>query len=183
MRVGHDHAGVDRERLAADQPFLHAARHHRLKQLAQKDALAKPAVAVLREGRMVGNLAVQPQPAEPAVGQAEVDLLAQPPVRADAEAIADNQHPDHQLRIDRGSSYLAVVGFKMRPNLRQIDEAVNLAQEVIVRDMTLKAEAVEQRLLHHLPFAHHGVSPRFAVKSESAARRRGKRLLQQNRSI
>ena len=46
----------------------------------------------------------------------------------------------------------------MRPNRRQIDEAVDLAQEVIVRDMTLKAEAVEQRLLHHPPFAHHGVS-------------------------
>jgi hypothetical protein len=43
----------------------------------------------------------------------------------------------------------------MRPNLRQIDEAVNLLQEVIVRDMTLKAEAVGQCLLHHPPFAHH----------------------------
>jgi hypothetical protein len=64
----------------------------------------------------------------------------------------------------------------MRPNLRQIDEAVDLAQEVIVRDMTLNAEAVEQRLLHHLPFAHHRVSPRFTVKSESAAHHRGKRL-------
>src|SRR3984957_14764677 len=66
----------------------------------------------------------------------------------------------------------------MRPNFRQIDEAVDLAQEVIVRDMTLKAEAVEQRLLHHPPFAHHRVSPRFTVKSESAARHRGERLFQ-----
>jgi hypothetical protein len=69
----------------------------------------------------------------------------------------------------------------MRPNLRQIDEAVDLAQEVVVRDMPLKAETVEQRLLHHPPFAHHGPSPRFTVKSESAARHRGKRLFQQNR--
>jgi hypothetical protein len=28
----------------------------------------------------------------------------------------------------------------MRPNLRQIDETVDLAQEVIARDMTLKAK-------------------------------------------
>ena len=62
-------------------------------------------------------------------------------------------------------SDLAVVGFKMRPNLRQIDEAVNLAQEVIARDMTLKAKAIEQRLPHHPPLAHHGVSPRFAAKN------------------
>jgi hypothetical protein len=181
MRLGHDHARVDRERLAAGQPFLHAARHHGLKQLAQKVALAKTAVAILREGRIVRNLAVEPQPAEPTIGQIEVDLIAQPPFRANAEAIADNQHPDHQLGIDRGSSHLAVIGLKMRPNLRQIDEAVDLAQEVIVRDMTLNAEAVEQRLLHHPPLAHHGVRPRFTVKSESAARRRRKRLLQQNR--
>jgi hypothetical protein len=52
-----------------------------------------------------------------------------------------------------------------------------------LRDMTLKVEAIEQRLLHHPPLAHHGVSPRFATKSESAARHRRKRLLQQNRSI
>jgi hypothetical protein len=112
-----------------------------------------------------------------------VDLLAQPPFRSDAEAVAHNQHPDHQLGIDRGPSYLAVVGFKMRPNFRHVDEAVDLAQEVIVRDMTLKAEAVEQRLLHHPPFAHHRLSPRFTVQSESAARHRGKRLFQQNRSL
>jgi DNA-binding Xre family transcriptional regulator len=34
------------------------------KQLAQKVALAEAAVAILREGRMVRNLAVEPQPAE-----------------------------------------------------------------------------------------------------------------------
>jgi hypothetical protein len=47
----------------------------------------------------------------------------------------------------------------MRPNLRQIDDAIDLAQEVVFRDMTLKVEAIEQRLLHHPPLAHHGVSP------------------------
>ena len=34
------------------------------KQLAQKVALAKTPMAILREGRMVRNLAVEPQPAE-----------------------------------------------------------------------------------------------------------------------
>jgi hypothetical protein len=38
--IGHDHARIDRERLTADQPFLHAARHHSLKQLAQKIAIS-----------------------------------------------------------------------------------------------------------------------------------------------
>src|SRR5271170_5371279 len=69
----------------------------------------------------------------------------------------------------------------MRPQTRQVNETVDLAKHVIVGDMPLEAEAVEQRLLHHPPLAHHGVSPRFAAKIESAASRRGKRLFQQNR--
>ena len=43
----------------------------------------------------------------------------------------------------------------MRPNLRKVDEPVDLAKQVIVRDMPFQAEAVKQRLLHHTPFAHH----------------------------
>ena len=76
--VGHDDAGVNREGLASDDPFFHAARHHGLEQLAQKIALAKTAVAVLGKRRMIGDVAVEPQTTEPAIGQIEVDLLAQP---------------------------------------------------------------------------------------------------------
>jgi hypothetical protein len=50
----------------------------RLEQLAQEIALAETAVAVLGERRMIGDVAVEPQSTEPAVGQIEVDLLAQP---------------------------------------------------------------------------------------------------------
>jgi len=53
-------------------------------------------VPVLREGRMIGHIAVQPEATEPPIRQIEVNLLAQPPLRSDAEAIADQQHPDHQ---------------------------------------------------------------------------------------
>jgi len=35
-------------------------------------------------------------------------LLAQAALGANAEAIADEQHPDHQFRIDRRSADLAV---------------------------------------------------------------------------
>jgi transposase len=74
------------------------------------------------------------------------------------EACASSHYWSREL-INRRPSDLTVVGFKMRPNFRQIDEAIDLAQEVIAWDMTLKAEAVKQRLLHHPTFAHHGVSP------------------------
>ena len=64
MRVRHDNAGVDREGFASHDPFFHTARHHRLEQLAQEIALAETAVAVLGEGRMIGNVAVEPQSTE-----------------------------------------------------------------------------------------------------------------------
>jgi hypothetical protein len=68
----------------------------------------------------------------------------------------------------------------VRPQSRKINEAVDLAKKMIGRDMPLEAEAVEQRLLHDPSLAHHGVSPRFAMKIESPASHRGKRLFQQN---
>jgi hypothetical protein len=49
---------------------------------------------------MIGHLAVEAQTAKPAVRQVQVDFFAKPSFRADAEAIADDQHPDQQLRID-----------------------------------------------------------------------------------
>jgi hypothetical protein len=56
-----------------------------------------------------GNVAVEPQPAEPPVGRIEVDLLAQQPLRANAEA-----KPTISIRIisgiDRRASDLAVIG-------------------------------------------------------------------------
>src|ERR1700722_12197816 len=109
MRVSHDYTGVDRESLASHDPFFHAARHHGLEQLAQEIALAEAAVAVLGKRRMIRDVAIEPQATEPAISQIEVELLAQPPLGANAEAVADNLHPDHQLRIDRRATRLAVV--------------------------------------------------------------------------
>src|SRR6202042_274986 len=122
---------------------------------SQEIALTKPAMAVLGKRRMVGNVSVEAQSAEPAIGQIEVSLLAQPTLRTNAEAVTHNQHPDHQLGIDRRATRLAVVRLQMRPNLRKVDEPINLAKQMTVRDMPLEAEAVKQRLLHHTPLAHH----------------------------
>jgi hypothetical protein len=39
---------------------------------------------------MIGHFAVETQSTKPAIRQVEVHLLAQPPLRADAEAVADD---------------------------------------------------------------------------------------------
>ncbi len=44
-------------------------------------------------------------------------FLAQAPFGPDAEAVADEQHPDHQLRIDRGPTHLAVERTQMRADI------------------------------------------------------------------
>jgi hypothetical protein len=55
---------------------------------------------VLREGGMIGDIAVEPEPAEPPVRQIEVDLFAEAPLGADTEAIPDDQHADLQAARD-----------------------------------------------------------------------------------
>src|SRR5437899_4007682 len=73
-------------------------------------------------------LAVEPQPAEPAIRQVQMDLFAQPPFRADAGAVADDQHADQQLGIDRRSSCLTVEGRQVRPNPIEVNKPVDRPQ-------------------------------------------------------
>jgi hypothetical protein len=88
-----------------------------------------------------------------------VNLLAQPPLGSDAEAVADQQHPDQQLRVDRGTTRRAVKRSQIPPHLRQVDEPVDRPQQVILRHMPLDRKLVEQRRLVDLPLAHHRRRP------------------------
>src|SRR5438552_173635 len=74
--VGLDQAGIDGKALAADQSLVDAALQYRLEQTSQKVTIAKAAVAVLRECRMVRHRAVEPKPAKPAVRKVQVNLFA-----------------------------------------------------------------------------------------------------------
>jgi hypothetical protein len=53
---------------------------------------AKP---IHRERRMVRNLVVEVELAEPAVGKVQCYFLAQPPLMADAVAVPHQKHSDH----------------------------------------------------------------------------------------
>ena len=46
-----------------------------------------------------------------------MNFLAQPPLRADAKAVPHDQHPDHQLRINRRPTYLAIKRRQLAPHL------------------------------------------------------------------
>ena len=61
------------------------------------------------EGRVIGNGLFQAKVAEPAITQVQMEFLAQSAFGADAIAVVDDQHADHQLRINRGAAGVAVV--------------------------------------------------------------------------
>ena len=86
---------------------------------------------VLGEGRVIRHLANEPEPAEPPVSQIEMDLFAQPPLRTDAEAVADDQHADHQFGINRGASRAAVERRQLSPYFAKLDEPIDRAQQMI----------------------------------------------------
>jgi len=67
-----------------------------------------PAEPVHRERRMVRNLVVEIELAEPAVGEVQRHFLAQPALMTNAIAVADQEHADHQFRINRGPADVTV---------------------------------------------------------------------------
>jgi len=82
-------------------------------------------------------------------------LLAQPALRANAHNIADEQYPDHQFRIDRGTADGAVESTQVGADAGQVDEPVDRAKEVIARHMPVKVKLVEQCRLHARALTHH----------------------------
>jgi hypothetical protein len=84
-----------------------------------------------------------------------MQLVAQPALGADAEAVANDQHADHQLGIDGGPANVAVVGPEVLAYPGQIDKAVNRPEQVIHWHVPIEIEAVEERCLQHRPLAHH----------------------------
>src|SRR5512143_2059073 len=93
--IGLDHTGINGEAFTLDQASIHAGSHHSLEQLPEDIAAPEPTVAIDRERRMVRHPVVKIEPAEPPICEVHLDLLAQPPLGANAVAIANNQHPDH----------------------------------------------------------------------------------------
>ena len=153
--VSPDQTGIHGKAFAADQAFGDAAADHRLEQLAQQIAVAEAAMPVLREGRVVRHVTVEAETAEPPIRQIEVHLLAEPPLRANAAAIADEQHAYQQFRVDRGSPDRAVERRHMSPHALQVHESINRPQQMVGGNMPLQRELVEQRRLIDLPLAHH----------------------------
>src|SRR3984957_10490203 len=101
--------------------------------------------------------------AEPAIGEVQLHLTTDQPFRADRKHIAHDQHPDHQLRIDRRATHRRIMRCKFTAKPGKIERGIDLAHQMIFRDRLVEMKLVEQLTLVTLQTAHHGsTSPRFA---------------------
>src|SRR5437868_10951461 len=123
---------------------------------------------------MIGNPVVEFETAEPAIAEMKFDLLAQPPLQTDAIAVADDEHPDHQLRVDRGPADVAVERRQLLAKIAQHprDDWIETAQEMTRWNVFFKVEKVEQlALIDHLT-THHDLPPSLKPSDDGIMIRR-----------
>src|SRR5271168_192306 len=111
------------------------------------------------EHRMVGYPVLDAKLAKPPVGQIDLHLGAQPPLRADRKRVAHNQHPDHQHRIDRRPTCVRIVRRKLPVHPIKIENAVDLSHQMIRRHNLVEIERVEELTLSALSPSHHRPLP------------------------
>ncbi len=111
-------------------------------------------MAIDRERRVVGDLIVQIEAAEPAIGEVQLDLLAQLPLKANAVAVTNDKHPDHQLGVDRRPADLAVERFQLltKPSQYPRHNRIDAAQEMEFWNAPFEVKEIEQlALIDRLP--------------------------------
>src|SRR5262249_25095940 len=182
--VGFHDARINCEALALDETCIHARSDHRLEHLTEDVAISKAAVAIDRERRMIRNLVFEFKTAEPAIAEMKFDLLAQPPLEADAIAVADDEHSDHQLRIDRGSTDVAVERRQLLAKVGQHPSHnwIDAAQEMIRGNVFFEVEKIEQLALINRLTTHHDLRPSLKASDDGIMiRQYSRRLFQQHR--
>jgi hypothetical protein len=108
---------------------------------------------------VIGHSPIESEAVEPAIGEVEMHFVAQPSFRTDAHHITHDQHPQHQLRINRGSACVAIKRLQPFADIAKINEPINRPQHVIERNMPLKTKALKQRFLRTYLFTHHRANP------------------------
>ena len=140
---------------------IHARTHHSFEDLAQDIAVAKAAVTIDRKCRMIRNLVVEIETAEPAIRKVKCDLLTKPPLKTHTVAVAHDQHPDHELRVDRGSPNVAVERSQLLVQVREHSrhDRIDPTQQMARWNTAFEIEQIEQlALIARLP-THHGKPP------------------------
>jgi len=112
-------------------------------------------VAGARKRRVVRDLVLDAEAAEPAIGEVDLDLAAQRTLRADGEHVADDEHPDHENRINRRTANRRIVRRQLGADPRKIENGRNPAHQMVVRNHGIEIERIEQLALILIASTHH----------------------------
>ena len=86
---------------------------------------------------MIGRVAFQAEPAKPPIGKVEIDLLAQPPFRANAKAIADERACGSSVPDRSRAALLTIERRQFLTQTTEIEKPVDLPQQVLARNPIL----------------------------------------------
>lgn len=156
--VGFQMGGTGVEHRAVDQPgsdrLLDDAVEDRL-----RDSLVPVAAApVLAQGRGVEHLIRQLQPQEPAIGDVDLDLAHQLPLRAHPEQVADEQRFEHQGRIERWAAVVGAVERRRRiVDEGKVDRTLDLAEQMISRNQLIQRHHLKRGLFRGGSLQHNPV--------------------------
>src|SRR5262249_14688721 len=92
-------------------------------------------------------------------------LTAQQPLRADTEDIANNEHSNHEHRIDRWAAEGRVVARQLCVHPGKVQHSGDLTDLVIIRNDLIEAERIEKLPLVPVEPPHHR-SPPQRIASE-----------------
>src|SRR4029079_8823991 len=109
--------------------------------------------------RVIGNLVFDTELAEPAIGKVNLNLSANPSLGADRKHIADQQHPDHQHRINRRPTSVRVIRRELLVHPTQIEQPVDLPDQMIGWNHLVEIKRIEKLSLPILPPPHHALLP------------------------
>src|ERR1700749_4473470 len=111
---------------------------------------------------MIRDSVLDTELAEPPIGEGHLHFTAEQPLRADREDIPHDQHPDHQLWIDRRATHGRIMRRKFAAKPRQIQSGVDLPHQMVFGNRVAEMKLVKQLTLVTLQTAHHGsTSSRF----------------------
>lgn len=103
---------------------------------------------------MVGDRVAKIEATEPAIRKVEMHFLAKPTLGPNAEQITDQQHPQHQLGVDRRPPSGTITVGQRLAHEAKVEQSVDTTQKMVAGHMVVEPEPVKQRPLRHLPTHH-----------------------------
>src|SRR5262245_62172647 len=94
------------------------------------------------------------------------------PLRSDREHVADDEHPDHQFRVNRWPTSARIIARQLSTDPRQVENRSYLANQMIVRNGLFKTESIKQLPLVLIEPPHHRPSPQRIASQQPNHRSR-----------